>query len=194
MGLDTVELIQAIEDRFGISIPDLEAEQISSIADAADCVCRHLRISIEIERSAVFCQVLEKAVDCLEKQRIIGPPVIKTALLSSVWPEWQGREGIRKLGECSAMEVPKLPNFNSRTGVSAWLFGTGAPSHKSWPYQTVTDLVDWIIALNHVELLSTVTSLYDVQRIVVGITSDKTGVPVEEIALTDRFTYDLGMD
>jgi acyl carrier protein len=36
MGLDSVELIMTIEDKFGIAIPDTECEQIYTVQDMAD--------------------------------------------------------------------------------------------------------------------------------------------------------------
>lgn len=40
MGLDSVQLIIDIENEFGISIPDAEAEKISTIRDFSECVVR----------------------------------------------------------------------------------------------------------------------------------------------------------
>ena len=39
--LDQVELIMAIEDHFGIEIPETEAEKITTVAAAVDCIIRH---------------------------------------------------------------------------------------------------------------------------------------------------------
>jgi len=36
--LDTVELIMALEERFGITIPDEDAEKIQTVADAVECI------------------------------------------------------------------------------------------------------------------------------------------------------------
>lgn len=40
--LDTVELVMALEEEFGIEIPDEEAEKIATVKDAVDYIEEHL--------------------------------------------------------------------------------------------------------------------------------------------------------
>jgi acyl carrier protein len=40
--LDTVELVMALEDEFGMDIPDEEAEKLSTVGKALDYILSHL--------------------------------------------------------------------------------------------------------------------------------------------------------
>ena len=41
--LDQVELIMAIEDQWNIEIPETEAEQVTTVAEAVACIIRHTK-------------------------------------------------------------------------------------------------------------------------------------------------------
>ena len=41
--LDTVELVMALEEEFGIEIPDEEAEKIQTVKDAVEYVTKHIQ-------------------------------------------------------------------------------------------------------------------------------------------------------
>ena len=40
--LDTVELVMALEEEFGIEIPDEEAEKITKVGEATDYIAAHI--------------------------------------------------------------------------------------------------------------------------------------------------------
>jgi hypothetical protein len=193
MGLDTVELIEAIERRFDISISDREAEQVSTVADCAVCVCQHRQIPVDASRSASFYVLLEKTVHCLNRHRPIGVPVGSATMLQSIWSGPQLRNELLQLGNCLLLTIPTLESSLSRTGIVGWLLKPFEPD-TTWHQQTIVDFVDWVMALNHEKLLPEPQTLYEVERVVVGITSERSGLPVQEIQLSDRFTYDLGME
>ena len=41
--LDTVELVMALEEEFGIEIPDEDAEKITTVQQAVDYISSHLK-------------------------------------------------------------------------------------------------------------------------------------------------------
>ena len=41
--LDKVELVMAIEEEFGIEVPDEEAEKVTTVGDMMDLVSKHLQ-------------------------------------------------------------------------------------------------------------------------------------------------------
>ncbi|MEV4885304.1 hypothetical protein MRBLMN1_003840 [Chitinophaga ginsengisegetis] len=45
MGLDSVDLLVAIENYFGIQIPDTEAQEIFTVQNMVDVVAKHLHLS-----------------------------------------------------------------------------------------------------------------------------------------------------
>lgn len=47
MGLDSVELLMDFENYFSISVPDLEAEKITTVQDMVDFVSKERRIFSE---------------------------------------------------------------------------------------------------------------------------------------------------
>jgi len=56
MGLDTVELVMAVEEDFGIEIPNDTAERILSVGNMRDFVVAELRRrGREADPDAVFC-------------------------------------------------------------------------------------------------------------------------------------------
>jgi hypothetical protein len=80
---------------------------------------------------------------------------------------------------------------------SLWerLTGRQLPKIPHWYVQTLAELIDWTLATNYEQLLvPPLASQYEVAQAVTGITSDSSGVPIEEILLRSRFVDDLGMD
>jgi hypothetical protein len=80
---------------------------------------------------------------------------------------------------------------------SLWerLTGQALPGTPHWHTRTLAELINRVIAFNyHTLLVRPFASQYEVEQAVIGLTSDKSGVTVEEIRLQSSFTNDLGMD
>ena len=77
MGLDHVEVVMEIEDTFGVSVPDEEAERLLTVLDVQECVIKLLLAEperlAERLRPVVFAQV--QAI--IAEQMAIRPASIK---------------------------------------------------------------------------------------------------------------------
>ena len=62
MGLDTVELVMAFEEEFGVEIPDDDAERIVTVGDARDFIVGKLRERAE-DPEAVLSRIKAIVVD-----------------------------------------------------------------------------------------------------------------------------------
>lgn len=69
MGLDSVELVMAFEEEFGVEIPDDEAERIITVGDARDCIVGKLRARAEdpdaIDPEEVWSRIKAIVVDLI---------------------------------------------------------------------------------------------------------------------------------
>jgi hypothetical protein len=81
MSLDTVELIYEIENYFRVNIPDTVAEQMYTVQDIADGVCRLLGIGPAAEPSAVQAATLATLQRELQAVRqLLAPPAAADSL------------------------------------------------------------------------------------------------------------------
>jgi acyl carrier protein len=66
MGLDTVEMVMAIEEEFKIEIPDSVAEELLAVGDIRDYVCKVLRKRGEtVDEDVIWERVKKLVVDQL---------------------------------------------------------------------------------------------------------------------------------
>ncbi|MCA8831593.1 acyl carrier protein [Hymenobacter pini] len=199
MGLDTVELVVAFEQHFQIDIPNRVTETIYTVADAAAVIAKMKGLPANPERTAAYYQLLAQLLACL--------PTVATESTLLTELELLGTSPTRAaaLAACLHLRMPDLPEPSFSPRLPGWwqrLFGNNAsetapsppPLSPNWAQTAVSDLAEWLLAQNYTRLLPQPTTLYEVQRAVIGITSDRSGVPVPEIRLTDSFTDDLGMD
>ncbi len=71
MGLDTVELVMAVEDHFGIAIPDKVAEKIVSVGLLQEFICaEHHRLGRNTHTSQ---QIYDELIALVAKHSGIDP-------------------------------------------------------------------------------------------------------------------------
>ncbi|RYU84263.1 phosphopantetheine-binding protein [Hymenobacter persicinus] len=191
MGLDSVELVVAVERRFNFDIPDREAEQLATVEAVVAYVCRRQQIPADSAPPAIFGQLLERVMGCV--QQVTGAAsLVASTRLDALWLPENLDAGMLQLRNCLGMPLPDL--LTPRKGIGLWLYGPRQLRKSDYEAKTLADVVDWLLALHHPQLLFEAATRYEVERIVVGITSFISGVGVEEIKLTDSFTRDLGID
>jgi|GEM_PF-2376484 len=197
MGLDTVELIYSIERYFSVDIPDPVCETLYTVGDVAGYISQHLGVA-GVRQSAAREAAQQQLSALLE----LPPDAFdegSTTTIGQLLPDAAAVARFRQQASSCGLELPELsqkrrvrsdaPSFFEK------LLGlTPSPPPVPWPDQPLAALVGWIMAANYEQLPRPLASEYEVERAMVGITSDKSGVPVEEILLTSSFTNDLGMD
>lgn len=200
MGLDTVELVVAFERHFQLAIPNRVAETINTVGQAAAAITHLQSLSADPSRTAVYYQLLERLLVCL---RPLYPAATEATLLTHL--EMLGTYKVRAqaLAAYLQLQMPDLSQARWKPSLPSWwqrLFGaaeappTPPPLSPNWAHATVADLTEWLLAQNYLQLLPQPATLYEVQRAVIGLTSDRCGLPVPEVRLIDSFTNDLGMD
>lgn len=192
MGLDTVELIMSFERYFGLVVPDSEAENINTVGDVATWFSQQLGVA-GLRHSAVRTTVAGQFLGGLP------PGANETVPLRQLLPDAQALKAYRyALRNRYGLVLPPLAALPTAPAPpSLWerLTGRQLPKMPHWHTQTLAELIDWAVAANYEQLLvPPLASQYEVEQAVIGITSDKSGVPVEEIRLQSSFTNDLGMD
>ena len=197
MGLDSVELVMSIENKFGIQIEDSEAEKIYTVQDLADIVFNRIIINptdkclIQI----VFYRIREAIRILTSSKKEIRPDMKISELftLSELKEKWS------QLKTEVGLELPDLValDFNQKLSSHIKIFGIKTIK-RTTPVSkgTLRQLVNWTISLNRDKLIEIeeISSKYEVERIICGIIENRIGVPISEIELHHSFTNDLGID
>ena len=197
MGLDSVELLMSVEDKFGIRIEDSEAEKIYTVQNFVDSVYSKI-ITNPNEKcltQIVFYRI-RKAVQILKlTDKEIKPETKITEFLSQT----ELKENWHLLKTEIGLELPELValDFNPELGSHVKIFGIKTIK-RTTPVSsgTISELIDWTIALNQERLIDIkkITNKYEVERIIIGIINRNLGIPISEIKLEHSITNDLGID
>lgn len=192
MGLDTVELMVSLERYFGLEILDSVAETIYTVGDLSTWLSQQLGVSgfrQSAARAAVAEQLLSEAPPGSDETTPLRQLLPNAAALKNYQYALKNRYGLVLPPLSPLRVVPATPLLWER------LTGQLLPSAPHWSTQTLGELIDWTVSFNYEKLLSMpLASQYEVEQVVIGITSDKSGMPVEEICLQSSFVNDLGMD
>jgi hypothetical protein len=197
MGLDSVEILVRVEERLGISIPDREAEKILTVQDFADCVFAMVTVNPteKCKSQMLFYKLRTFFTDeqKINKEQVRPDSKIKDLITGDLKATWTEIEKYLKL------DLPTLSDLdiNPTKEKEIKILGLKVWTRKSpVTIGTIGDLVNWTLAKNYDTLIDP-KSLFDkgdVEKVIIGIISDSMGIPVDEIKLEHRISYDLGVD
>ena len=73
MGLDSIELVFAIEDEFGIEIPAHDVGHLATVGEMADYLCARVGAAEPDARAAVWTRLVDvvERVQGLDRSRIV---------------------------------------------------------------------------------------------------------------------------
>ena len=197
MGLESVELLYEVEEKFGINIPDLEAEKIFAVGDFADAVYRKIKAAPNQKclTQIVFYRIRQALVNLGGAREDISPDSKISDLLVSgnIQAEWE------RLQQEVQLKFPRLVRMDIDKSVEQDIKFFGIKIYKRTApvtEHTIRKLIDWVISLNFDQLvdIEQISNKYEVERIVAGIISEKMGIPINEIELRYSITNDLGID
>lgn len=195
MGLDSIELLMLVEKHFNITIPDSEAEEAITPKILAKVIRKYITLNPESKcKSQVLFYVLR--IYFKEQYQFEQSLFKPTTHLTELFPQPDSKERWRKMETDFDIILPKLTEKKEKAGWVSLLSPYNLQSKKAIIDYQVRDLVEWILSINHHDLInkSSIFSDYEIERIVIGITSDFMGIPIEEINPDSKFVEDLGID
>jgi hypothetical protein len=197
MGLDSVELVVYVEDKFGIRIPDDECAKINTVQDFANSVYQRISINpTEKCLTQIVFYRIRKAFQTLNlSKEKIKPDSLITELLTQAELKSKWKQIEIELG----LKLPKLVSLDFNQNLDTHVKILGFRTFKrTQPVTkgTIRQLIDWTISLNFDKTIdiNKITDKYEVERIISGIISDRMGIPINEIELKHSITNDLGID
>lgn len=192
MGLDTVELAYSFEQYFGVEIPDAVSEKLYTVGDVAAWFSQQLGVAGQrpsAVRATVAAQLLRELPSDTSEATPLSQVLPNAQTLKIYRYVLRNRYGLVLPPLAAPPALPAPPSLWER------LTGRQLPKLPHWHTQTLAELIDWTIAATYEQLLvPPLASQYEIEQAIIGITSDKSGVPVEEIRLQSSFVNDLGMD
>ena len=197
MGMDSVELLMAFERHFQCEVPTAVAETLYTVSDVATWFSQQLGVAGR--QSAVRLAVEEQLRAVLATVNSRSASYSETTVLREIFSDQQQLENCRQqLLSRYQLRLPRLAPVPDTPAVpSLWekIWGRPLWSPPNWPTQTLAELTDWVVAPNYERLLSLpLASQYEVEQAIIGITSNLSGVEVEEVQLRSNFVNDLGID
>jgi hypothetical protein len=178
MGLDSVEILVRVEEYFGISIPDREAERILTVQDFADCVFTKVTVNPteKCKSQMLFYKLKTYFTDKQGgKEQIRPDSKIKNLITGDLKTTWAEIERYLKLDLPTLSDLDINPTEEKEIkilGVKVW-------TRKSpVTIGTIGDLVNWTLAKNYDTLIDpkALFDKADVEKVIIGIISESMAI------------------
>lgn len=197
MGLDSVELVMSIEDKFGIIIEKNEAESIFTVQDFVDVV--YSKILVNPTKQCLSQIIFYRIRNAFYNLELCNFEITPKTLISDLLDLEELKTNWSLLESNIKLKLPELValDFNPNLDSHVKIFGIKTIKRNTpVTLGTIRQLVDWTISINFDELIDIrkITNKYEVERVVSGIISENIGIPISEIKLEHTITYDLGID
>jgi acyl carrier protein len=196
MGLDSVELLWQFEKEFKKDVPDLEAEKIFTVENMASWFYQNLTI-YESDRQ------LQEEIFTSIKKALVAVGLTNNVSYDQKLREIIPRENLeytwRELARNLQLEIPGLNKQDYSDNEIKDIKYLGITLYKTKPAYLESNFrrfVECVGALNYKRFVDfdRITSLFEINIAVIGITYEKCGVEIDEIFLESSFTNDLGID
>ncbi len=197
MGLDSVELIMSVEDKFGIEIPNAECEKINTVEDFANVVFK--MISTQPTDKCLTQIIFYQIKKVFKKLKINNIEIKPDTKLSDILPLSELKSNWDKIETELGLKLPELVALDFNPNLDSYVKFLGIRTikrKKPVTKGTIRQLIDWIISLNFEQIIdiNKITSKYEVERIISGIISKNMGIPISEIEPKHSIVDDLGID
>ncbi len=181
MGLDGVELVMELEDRFATSIPDSATEHILTVGQLHSFLMKRIcdRTSGRCQSAAMFYPIRRMLVSDFDIQR---SAVVPSASLASLVDAKERYKFWRKLESSVASQLPRLER-------SHWLQWNGETFPES--ISTVAQLVRHCVEVNQITDEFGPNDSDTVWEIVCELVAEVTGVKSSTLKPETQFARDL---
>jgi hypothetical protein len=182
MGLDTVELVVAIEEEFGLGIPDEEAERLATVGDVYEWL--KVRIATADPQTCLTQRIFYK---------------LRTALIQNYGVKRQAINSETRLTDLLSLEAveagwPSLQLFIDLKTPPFRVANELLGLRLSKQSLTMRQLVQSLISLNDSHFASMLASEQDIWNRLVLVIFRQANVNLEEIRYESSFTKDLRLD
>ena len=184
-----------MEKEFGKEIPNIDAENLSTIGDVSLWFYDHLN-KCESDRN-LESQLFERLKEALKDIGVLHSDLKMEDHLDTIIPKGNCQAIWKELESSLSLQIPELnrADFLSEAPQPKKILGLTIQKPKpSFLENNVNRLVECIGALNYKKLIdfTCLSTLFEVKIVVMSITSKCLGVDIKEVFWDTSFTNDLG--